>query len=310
MSHPLVGAEELPSWQLRLLERIQAVSEIHYRTVFHGRPQYSASNGAGSVQLETWRTHLRALEYERAELELHATGADVPQAMIDHAVQVGSRGVRWGETPETARLVRPGADLLSQDMRELIASDVWRLEQSALVRAEHLHRVHTGALPDDESGSRQLHDNMAALWRRATGTAALTDISPAEAEQLWGRGPKSWQRVAELTAASYTDLELQARFGVLAWKGVLVEVSADFDKYAGTATRIGPPTPLQMADRAEAALAAVNSADGHRPRFERPIATAVEATSADTGTEWEPNPDPEPHPPDPGREPGREQGVW
>ncbi|MGW5922162.1 hypothetical protein ACWFPY_24495 [Nocardia fluminea] len=309
MSHPLEGADELPSWQLRLLERIQSISELHYRTVFHGRPQYSPGNGAGAVQLETWRTHLRALEDERGELELHAHGVQVPQRMIDYATETGGRGVRWGETKETARLslAPPGVDLVSQAMLEQIAGDVWRLELSAMVRAEHLHRVHTGALPDDESGERQLHDNMAALWRRATGTAALIEIDPAAAAQVWGRDPGSWQNLAELTAASYTDLELRERFGALAWKGIEAEVSRSFDNLASTATSIGPPTPNEMADRAEAALAAVGLSDGHGPRFDHSIGAAVEATSTGLGTDWEP--DPQHHPPDRGPGVGAERGV-
>ncbi|MFD4351550.1 hypothetical protein ACFWPX_03275 [Nocardia sp. NPDC058518] len=311
MSHPLDGADRLPPWQLRLLERIQSISELHHRTVFHGRPQYSAGNGAGSVQLETWHTHLRALEGERSELELHAYGVHVPQRMIRYAAETGGRGVRWGESAETARLspAPPGVDPVSQAMLEQIAGDVWRLELSALVRAEHLHRVHTGALPDDERGERQLHDNMAALWRRATGTAALIEIDPVAGEQIWGRSPESWHNLAELTAASYTDLELRERFGSLAWTGIEAEVSRNFDNLASTATTIGPPTPNEMADRAEAALAAVSFADGQGARFDHSIGGAVEATGTEVGTEWEPDLDPQPHPPNRGPGVGANQGV-
>ncbi len=308
MSHPLDGAEMLPLWQLRLLEQIQSISELHHRTVFHAYPQYSATYGAGSVQLETWRTHLRAVEDERAELVLHARGVEVPERMIDYAAQVGGRGVRWGETPETARLsvAPPGKDLVSQGYIEQIAGDVWRLEQAALVRAEHLHRVHTGALPDDEAVARQLHNNMAALWRRATGSVALITIEQVDVGQLWGRGPKSWQRLAELTVASYTDTQLQQRFGVLAWKGIEADVSRNFDTLPSTSANIGPPTPMELADRAEAALATLDFVDGRGSRFDHGIDDAVEATGSGDGIEWDTDPGP---PPDRGAAPGRGQEV-
>ncbi|MFE7718581.1 hypothetical protein ACFU44_06015 [Nocardia rhizosphaerihabitans] len=308
MSSPLAGAEELPYWQLRLLERIQTTSYIHHRTLFYGYPQYSTAASGPNIQLEAWRTNLAALEAERGEIELHAHSLDIPQRMIDYATETGARGARWGETPETARLpmAPEGANFLEQ-----ISGDVWTLEHAALVRAEYMHRVHTGALPDNEAGERQLHDNMAALWRRIKGTAALIDRDPGTAQQLWGRGPESWQRLAELTAASYTDAELQQRFGELSWKGIEAEVSRAFDNQATSKTTdLEPPTPWQVAENAEKALAAVGFADEAAPHVGRDIGSAVEATGAGTGAQWEPEPEQRPHPPDLDIGVGRDQGVW
>ncbi|MGW5918472.1 hypothetical protein ACWFPY_05725 [Nocardia fluminea] len=313
MSHPLSGAEDLPSWQLRLLERIQNSSYEHYRTLFHGYPQYSTAASGPSIQLENWRTNLRALEAERGEIELHAHGLDIPQRMIDYATDTGARGARWGDTPETALLPMspPGASTTRLHLLDQIADDVWRLEHSALVRAEYLHRVHTGGLADNEPGERQLHDNMAALWRHAAGTAALIDLDPGEAHQLWGRGRDSWQQLAELTAASYTDGELQQRFAEMSWKGVEAEASRAFDNLAtSTSTDLGPPTPWEFADRAEQALAAASFADEQGPRPGHGIGTAVEATGTGLGGAWEIDPDLQPHPPDRGPGPGLDQGVW
>lgn len=192
-----------------------------------------------------------------------------------------------------------------------IADDVWRLEHSALVRAEYLHRVHAGGLADNEPGERQLHDNMAALWRHAAGTAALIDLDPVEAHQLWGRGPDSWQQLAELTAASYTDGELQQRFAEMSWKGVEAEVSRGFDNLATSAsTDLGPPTPWEFAERAEQGLAAASFADDLGPRPGYGIGTAVEATGTEVGGTWEIDPDLQPHPPDRGPGSGLDQGVW
>lgn len=313
MSHPLSGAEELPPWQLRLLEQVQHLSHARYRTLFHAYPQYSTAHTSGpNVQLEAWRTNLRALDDERGEVELHAHSLDIPQRMIDYATETGARGVGWGDTPETARLpmAPDGANSTRMHMLEQISGDVWRLEHAALVRAEYLHRVHTGALPDNEPGERQLHDNMAALWRRIKGTSALIDLQPGEARRLWGRGSDSWQRLAELTAASYTDAELQQRFGELSWKGIEADVSRAFDNQATSkSTDLDPPTPWQVAESAETALAAVSFADDHAPLIGRDIGSAVEATGAGTLAEWEPDPQQQPHPPD--RDTGmvRDQGV-
>ncbi|MEV6362156.1 hypothetical protein [Nocardia asteroides] len=314
MSHPLSGAEELPSWQLRLLEGIQNTSYHHYRTLYHGYPQYSPAHSSGTnIQLEAWRTNLRALEDQRGELELHAHSLDVPQRMIDAAADAGARGVRWGDTPETARLpvAPPGVDWTRLHMLEQIASDVWKMEHAVVVRAEYLHRVHTGALPDNEPGERQLHDNIAALWRRTAATAALIGVDAEEARQLWGRGPQSWQRLAELTAASYTDAELLRRFGELSWKGIESDVSRAFDNLATIpAPDIGPPTPFDLAQRAETALAAVSFTDEPGAAGGHGIGAAVEATGTGAGTEWEPAHQAPPHPPDRGAGAGRDQGVW
>ncbi|MFI8974171.1 hypothetical protein ACIGO9_14890 [Nocardia asteroides] len=313
MSSPLSGAEELPSWQLRLLERIQATSYIHHRTLFHGYPQYSAGVSGPSIQLQAWRTNLAALESERGEIELHAHSLDIPQRMIDYAVETGARGVRWGETPETARLpmAPEGANWTRMHLLEQISGDVWTLEHAALVRAEYLHRRDTGALPDNEAGERQLHDNMAVLWRRIKATATLADLDPGTAQQLWGRGPESWQRLAELTAASYTDAELQQRFGELSWKGIEAEVSRAFDNQATSKTTdLDPPTPWQVAERAEKALAAVGFADESAPSIGYEIGSAVQATGAGTGAGWEPEPEQSPHPPDRYTGVVRDQGVW
>ncbi|MEV0688280.1 hypothetical protein AB0I35_30925 [Nocardia sp. NPDC050378] len=312
MSHPLAGAEDLPSWQLRLLERIQNSSYDHYRTLFHSFPQYSPASGP-NVQLEAWRTNLRALQDERSEIELHAHAREIPQRMIDYATETGARGARWGDTPETALLpmAPPGTDATRLYLLDQLAEDVWRLEHTALVRAEYLHRVHTGAVQDNEPGERQLHDNMAALWRRATGTAALIDLDPGEAEQLWGRDHHAWQRLAELTAASYTDTELRQRFAEMSWKGIEADVSRTFDNLATTTVAdLGPPTPWEFAQRAEQALAAVGVADELGPHAGHGIGTAVEATGALPGARWEPDPDVQPHPPDRGSGPGVDQGVW
>ncbi|MGS2811567.1 hypothetical protein [Nocardia sp. MW-W600-9] len=71
----------------------------HYRTLFHGYPQYSAAASGPSIQLENWRTNLRALEAERSEIELHAHGLDIPQRMIDYATDTGARGSTLGRYP-------------------------------------------------------------------------------------------------------------------------------------------------------------------------------------------------------------------
>lgn len=315
MTHPFAGAEDLPSWRIRLLERIQDLAYTHYRTTLYGYPTFTGGdNGLGDgrwIQLERWQSNLRALKAERDELAVQAYAAEIPERMIDHVIDSGGRGIRWGDDPVAAQLTTASTqnDLTRSTLLEMTAGDVWALEHTALVRAEHLHRVRTGALPDNEPGERQLHNNMAALWRRITATATTIDIAPQEAEQLWGRSEQSWQRLAEMTVASYTDLELQQRFGVLAWKGIETEVTATAEDLATTrSARVSPPTPMQVAERAEKALAAVAFDDGAPPRFGHGIGSAIEATAASADTAWTPDPVPEPHPPDRGTDLG--QGVW
>ncbi|MGW5440554.1 hypothetical protein [Nocardia asteroides] len=309
MSHPLSGAEDLSSWQLRLLQRIHTVSYEHWR-VLRNPPTWT--RGSGEIPLRNWRAGLAAREAERGELELLATAIGVPEPMITEARAAGGRGVRWGDNQATAdlSLVEPGGHATRTAFLEQVARDVWQLEHIALVRAEYLHREHLGRVPDDEAGIRQLHDNMAAVWTRATATAMHAGTDNNDRARLWGRDAASWERIARLTAARYSDVELQARFHEFAWKGIEADAVRDFRNLALSGLAVGPPEPTRMADSAEAALEAVSVADGHGHRYSHGIGAAVDVTNAGRASGWELDPEPEPRPIEPGQGPSHDPGVW
>ncbi|MFD4429811.1 hypothetical protein [Nocardia sp. NPDC058497] len=307
MSHPLWGADELSSWQLRLLQRIHTVSYEHWR-VLRNPPTWT--RGSGDIQLRNWRAGLAAREVERVELELHATAIGVPEPMITEARGAGGRGVRWGDNQATAdlSLLEPGGNDTRTAFLDQVARDVWQLEHMALVRAEYLHREHLGRVPDAEAGMRQLHDNIAAVWMRATATAMHAGTDDNDRVRLWGRGAASWERIARLTAAQYSDAELQARFHEFAWKGIEADAEQDFRNLAVGGLAVGPPGPMRMADSAEAALEAVSVADGRGHRYSHGIGAAVDVTNTGRAAGWEP--EPEPRPPDCGPGSGHDAGVW
>ncbi|MFD3510083.1 hypothetical protein [Nocardia sp. NPDC058666] len=291
MNSPLSGAEELSSWQLRLLERIQNISVEHTRVVIAGHPRWSATTGTGDMAVQTWRTHLRALEGDRAEIALHAAAVGVPQRWIDHAREFGARGVRWGEdqASDQVLMLRTPEETTRAQWIEGIAADVWQLEHMALVRAEHLHRVQESRLPDEEPALSQLETNMAALWTRAITTAASVHLTDLERAQLWERDSAGWQQLAVLTAASYTDAQLHERWRVFAWPGIerqANQVAENLVLEPGLA--VGPPDPIAMVQRAETALDMVNIDQRVQPRHEHTMAAAVDAALPDDPeTVWE-----------------------
>ncbi|MGW5312048.1 hypothetical protein ACWEQ0_19485 [Nocardia thailandica] len=294
---------------MQLLQRIHNVSYEHWR-VLQNPPIWT--RGSGDIQLQNWQAGLAAREAERDGLELHARAVGVPELMITEVREAGERGLRWGDTPETAQLslLEPGGNYTRTAFLDQISRDVWRLEHMALVQAEYLHREHLGRVPDAEAAMRQLHSNMAAVWSRAAATAAVTDLTAGDRAQLWGRDAASWERTARLTAASYSDAELQTRLHEFAWKGVEADANQDIRNLAVRGLVDGPPEPMQMADAAEAALSAVSIADGRGRRYDHGIGAAVEATNTEVVAGWEPDAEPYARPPEPGPGAGRDAGVW
>ncbi|MFD3706156.1 hypothetical protein ACFWUP_23705 [Nocardia sp. NPDC058658] len=310
MSNPLSAADQLPSWQLRLLERVQSASYYHWR-LMQNPPSWSRNIGVGETELFRWQTGVRAQEAELADYELHAAAVEIPDEMVGQVRAAGGRGLRWGDDEATARLpiVPETESAVRMMLVSQIVDDVWQLEHMALVRAEYLHREHTGRYRADEPALRQLHDSMSAVWRRATLTAAHAELDDVDRGQLWARDAESWRGLARLVGASTADTELRRRFQLFAWKGVEIKAEQELATLSVTGLVVGPPTPIELADSAETALNEVSVADGRGARFEQSIGSAVDATTTSAQSEWDPDPDPHP-PPDLSAQTGQGQEVW
>ncbi|MGO4613025.1 hypothetical protein AB4305_03615 [Nocardia sp. 2YAB30] len=259
MSQPSSELEGLPSWKLRLLERIQDTSTDHARVLLQGYPTYEPHDGSGEIPMQTWRTHLRALDADRTEIEIHAAAVGVPAAAIAHARAAGQRGLRWADSVHSPRIMRHGQDPVRAHMIEGISNDVWQLEHMAAISVEHqLRGLHDGFAPDPAAAG-QFDRNMAALWTRANETAHIIGLTGAECTELWDRDRAGWLKLVSVTVRGYDDAALRERWRAYAWRGIEHEARRSIGTLAaGRVTLhepgVAPPTPHLLIDRATEAL--------------------------------------------------------
>ncbi|MFI6779209.1 hypothetical protein [Nocardia sp. NPDC050412] len=310
MSEPIPGMERLPSWKLRLLERIQNASADHMQLLLRGHPTYEPHYGGGEIPLQTWRTHLRALAADRHEIEIHASAVGVPPAAIAEAREMGERGLRWGDSVHSPPTMRHGEDPVRAHMVEGIAGDVWQLEHMAAINVAHRLRGADGRFPPDPQAHEQFDRNMVALWSRAYDTGHVIGLTSEEGAELWGRDQAGWTQLVAATVHRYGDAALHERWRAYAWRGIEHEAWRSVDNLA--ADRIQdpnvapPPTPPELIERATQALtgtpteASANSS----------IGAAVDAAlPLDVAAEWDSEPASEPNirPPEPGASVGFER---
>ncbi|WP_433664656.1 hypothetical protein ACQPW1_22450 [Nocardia sp. CA-128927] len=263
MTRPPQPWETMPPWNTRLLEKIQDLSVDHTQVLQRGYPTYNLAFGGAEVQMQTWRTHLRALEADRSEVEVHARAAGIPQEMIADARTLGSRGVRWNERQPPPPTGDRGQDAVREMMVEGVAADVWQLEHMAAISATHRHRlaaqgIHSEAHPIAAS---QLQSNMIALWLRASEVARVVGLTAEERDQLWGRDAEGWQRLMQATVHTYDDPALEERWRVFAWPGIehdaqqtVETLNPGKDSSTSAAAEQTPPLPHLMIQQAEEAL--------------------------------------------------------
>jgi hypothetical protein len=297
VSRPIPDLERLPSWKLRLLERIQNTAADHTRVLHQGYPNYQPHYGSGEIQVQTWRTHLRALEADRIEIEIHAAAVGLPQTAITAARAAGQRGQRWGDSVHSPPTMRHGEDPVRAHMVEGIAADIWQLEHMAAVKVEHRLRGLDDTVADDPAAREQFDRNMAALWTRANETAHVIGLSAEERAQLWERDGAGWLKLVSVTVRGYDDTALSERWRTYAWRGIEHDVRRSIDTLAvdqamtqepGTA----PPTPHLLIDRATEALSTITPG---QVAAEAGIGAAVDAAlPADLTAVWDSEPASEP----------------
>ncbi|MFX0574672.1 hypothetical protein [Nocardia nepalensis] len=222
MTWPSRPWEVLAPWQTRLLEQVQNLSVDHERVLHRGYPTYNLAHGNDEVQMTRWRAYLRELDAERGEVEIRALASGVPKPLIDHAHELGDRGIRWNERqpppPEPSR----GGEAVRERMIEDIAADVWQLEHMAAVTAARRERrIAQGIHSEDHPvAASQLQTNMTALWVRAADTSHAADLTDIERAQLWGRDAQGWRTLVEATVNTYADPALEQRWRAQAWPGI------------------------------------------------------------------------------------------
>jgi hypothetical protein len=308
MSEPIPGMEGLPSWKLRLLERIQNTSADHVRVLLQGHPTYEPHHGSGEIPMQTWRTHLRALAADRHEIEIHASAVGVPAAAIAQAREMGERGLRWGDSVHSPPTTRHGEDPVRAHMVEGVAGDVWQIEHMTAISVAHRLRSADGRFPPDPGAHEQFERNMAALWTRANDTGHVIGLTGDERAELWGRDWEGWKQLVRATVHRYSDAALHERWRAYAWGGIEHEARRDIDNLAAGPALEGPgaglPTPEDLIEYATEAV--INGPDGAG----RNISAAIgDALSQDLTASRDSQPDAEPdiRPPEPGSSAGFER---
>lgn len=312
MSEPIPGLDSLPSWKLRLLERIQAASVDHARLLFAGHPNYEPRDGGGDIRMQSWRTQLHALAAARHEIEIHAVAVDVPQAAIDQARVDGGRGLRWGDSGHGPRTIRHGGDQVRAHMVEGIANDVWQLEHMAAISVEHRLRILGDRVPPDTAAIEQFDRNMAALWARANETAHVIGLTGDERAELWDRDQAGWRQLVAATVHRYGDAPLHERWRTYAWPGIEHETRRSIEtltpgRVTSDEPSAAPPTPHVLIDRATEALTTITPSDVLAA--DASIGAAVDAVlPPDLAAVWESEPatEPDDRPPEPGHSAGHE----
>ncbi|MFF0528696.1 hypothetical protein ACFYT3_09915 [Nocardia amikacinitolerans] len=288
MNHSLSGLERLPSWKVRLLERIQNLSAVQARVLLQGHPEYQPHYGEGHIPIRTWRAHLRELEADRTEIELHASAVGVPAVAIAEVRAAGQRGLQWDDSAHAAPTLRHGEDPARAQLLEEIASDVWQLEHMAVISVEHRLRGFDGRVARDGGADAQFDANMVALWERANTAAHVIGLTGEEASQLWERDPAGWQQLAAMVRG-YDDAALHERWRTYAWPGIEAQARRGSDnlvfaRETGAQLDLAPPTPHALIHHATEAIPTID------PTMSAPaagIGSAVEAALPDdSGRSW------------------------
>lgn len=306
MSDPIPGMEGLPSWKLRLLERIQNASADHMQLLLWGHPSYEPDYGVGGIPLQTWRTHLRALAADRHEIEVHASAVGVRPAAIAEAREMGERGLRWGDSVHSPPSIRDGEDPVRAHVVEGIASDVWQLEHMAAINVAHRVRGGDGRFPPDPQADEQFDRNMVALWSRVYDTGHVIGLTSEEGAELWGRDQAGWTQLVAATVHRYGDAALHERWRAYAWREIEHEAWRSVDTLAADRIHepdvVPPPTLHELIKRATQALAGVPSEASADPSIDA-------ALPLDVAAEWdsEPASEPDVRPPEPGASVGFER---
>ncbi|WP_157129230.1 hypothetical protein [Nocardia amamiensis] len=312
MSEPIPGLDYLPSWKLRLLERIQDASVDHARLLFSSHPNYEPRDGGGEIPMQSWRTQLRALAAARHEIEIHAVAVGVPRAAIDQARAEGERGVRWGDSVHITRTIRTREDPVRAHMVEGIANDVWQLEHMAAISVEHRLRGIGDRFPPDTVAVEQFDRNMSALWARANKTAHVIGLTGDERAELWDRDQAGWRQLVVATVHRNGAAPLHERWRAYAWPGIEHEARRSIDTLAAGGVTVhepgaAPPTPHVLIDRATEALTTITPSDVLAA--DASIGAAVDAAlPPDLTAVWdsEPATEPDDRPPEPGHSAGHE----
>ncbi|WP_327097023.1 hypothetical protein OIE68_45390 [Nocardia vinacea] len=296
MTELIPGMDGLPSWKVRLLERIQNASADHVELLLRGHPSYEPDYGSGEIPMQTWRNHLQVLRGDRHDIEIRASAVGVPPEAIDQAREMGERGLRWGDSVHSPPTIRDGEDPVRAHIVEGIADDMWQLEHMAAIKVAHRRRGADGRFPPDPQAQEQFDRNMTALWVRAYDTSDDIGVTTDEGTELWCRDQAGWTQLVTATVHRYGDAALHEQWRAYAWRGIEHEAWRSIDSLPGDRGPDPvepPPAPHELIERATQALTGTSTPNeaSTDPSVEQAVETALPSVGVQG---WEVEPDYEP----------------
>ncbi|MFF0532901.1 hypothetical protein ACFYT3_31585 [Nocardia amikacinitolerans] len=285
-------------WQAQLLLRIRMLSAEHSRVRDAGYEtvdDHALTEEHRSAYLE----HLDTLEAARENVEQAALSAGLDPGWIEDMRALGARDVHRPIRP-AARHAPARENPLHEMYVDMLALDVWNQERMASLAAARAERIATGrwSFGTNPIAEQRFAHNMALRHQRITALTHAAEITPAEAETLWGAAAEGARRAHAVFVETHDELSVVAEWNsyAIATPELAIPPYLPADAATATAGRVVPPTPQQMIDAATASLRA-RFLDAALPDSEvddlgadhTAITTAIEAAMPDGGEAALPN---------------------
>ncbi|MET8779012.1 hypothetical protein ABZV58_28750 [Nocardia sp. NPDC004654] len=282
--------DTVAGWQAQLLLRIRMLAAEHTR-VRNAGYEITEDPDRNVEHRTAYLAHLDTLEAERELAEQTALSAGLDPTWIEDMRELGGR-----DAPSPIRSSArhaPARDNAAQQMYvDMLGLDLWHLERMASLSAARADRIATGrwSFGTDPLAEQRFARNMAARHQRVTALAHAAEITPAEAETLWGASAEGARRAHAVFVETYDELSVVAEWNSYAIASPDLAIPPYLPADSATATptagaHASPPTPRQMIDAASASLRArfVDAAlsDSGVVEDHTAITTAIEAALPD-----------------------------
>ncbi|MFF0528695.1 hypothetical protein ACFYT3_09910 [Nocardia amikacinitolerans] len=282
--------DTVASWQAQLLLRIRMLAAEHTR-VRNAGYEITEDPDHNVEHRVAYLAHLDKLEAERELAEQTALSAGLDPTWIEDMRELGGR-----DAPPPIRSATrhaPARDNAAQQMYvDMLGLDLWHLERMASLSAARADRIATGrwSFGADPLAEQRFARNMTARHQRVTALAHAAEITPAEAETLWGADAEGARRAHAVFVETYDELSVVAEWNSYAIASPDLAIPPYLPADSATATpttgaHASPPTPRQMIDAASASLRArfVDAAlsDSGVVEDHTAITTAIEAALPD-----------------------------
>ncbi|MEV0027911.1 hypothetical protein [Nocardia sp. NPDC050793] len=286
-------------WQAQLLLRIRTLAAEHTRVRDAGY-EITENPDRNVEHRAAYLAHLDSLEAEREQVEQTALSAGLDPSWIEDMRELGGRDAPPPPTRSATRHA-PARDNAAQEMYvDMLGLDLWHLERMASLAAARSDRIATGrwSFGANPIAEQRFADNMQLRHQRVTALAHAAEITPAEAETLWGASAEGARRAHAVFIETHNELSVVAEWNsyAIASPDLAIPPYLPADSATDTPTAGAhalPPTPQQMINAASASLRArfIDAALSDSAEVDdltadhTAITTAIEAALPDSGAD-------------------------